>query len=86
MPFDFHSFILISQICSALITNSSNPHPSNKRIVLTPISSNHSTYCVVQLHLEVLEEVPVVSFVGGQTLVLHHSIVAKLPELLLLVE
>ena len=53
---------------------------------MTPVSSNRPTYCVVQLHLEVLEEVPVVSFSGGQALVLHHSIVAKLPELLLLVE
>lgn len=86
MPFDFHSFILISQIYSAHFTNSSNPHPSNKLTALTPISSNYSTYLVVQTHLEVLEEVPVVSFIGGQALILHHSIVAKLSELLLLVE
>lgn len=63
-----------------------HPHPSNKLVALTPISSSHSTYCVVQLHLEVLEEVPAVSFAGGQALVLHHSIVAKLFELLILVE
>lgn len=64
----------------------SNPQPSNKWIALTPISSNSSTYHAVQLHLEVLEEVPAVSLAGGQVLVLHHSIIAKILKLLLLVE
>lgn len=38
------------------------------------------------MHLEILEEVPAVSLAGGQALVLHHSIIAKILELLLLVE
>lgn len=84
MLFDFGSFILTCQIYSALSTNSSNPHPANKGIALTPVSRNRSGCCVAQLHPEVLEEVPGVSSAGGQALALPHSIVAKLLELLLL--